>query len=68
MFLFRVPVLWALQQFTDLGNVSAGIVMAVSNIASGVLAAAVGVVEVRRICRQYGISYFGKGGGIKEES
>lgn len=68
VFLFRVPVLWALQQFTDLGNVSAGIVMAVSNIASGVLAAAVGVVEVRRICRQYGISYFGKGGGIKEES
>ena len=68
VFLFRVPVLWALQQFTDLGNVSAGIVMAVSNIASGVLAAAVGVVEVRRICRQYGISYFGKGGEIKEES
>lgn len=68
VFLFRVPVLWALQQFTDLGNVSAGIVMAVSNIASGVLAAAVGVVEVRRICRQYGISYFGKDGGIKEES
>ena len=68
VFLFRVPVLWALQQFTDLGNVSAGIVMAVSNIASGVLAAAVGVVEVRRICRQYGISYFGKGGRIKEES
>lgn len=68
VFLFRVPVLWALQQFTDLGNVSAGIVMAVSNIASGVLAAAVGVVEVRRICRQYRISYFGKGGEIKEES
>ena len=28
VFLFRVPVLWALQQFTDLGNVSAGIVIA----------------------------------------
>ena len=41
VFLFRVPVLWALQQFTDLGNVSAGIVMAVSNVASGVLAAVV---------------------------
>lgn len=60
VFLFRVPVLWALQQFTDLGNVSAGIVMAVSNIASGVLAAVVGVIEVRRICRQYGVSYFGR--------
>ena len=40
---------WALQQFTDLGNVSAGIVMAVSNVASGVLAAVVGVIEIRRI-------------------
>lgn len=49
VFLFRVPVLWALQQFTDLGNVSAGIVMAVSNVASGVLAAVVGVIEIRRI-------------------
>lgn len=55
VFLFRVPVLWALQQFTELGNVSAGIVMAVSNIASGVLAAAVAVIELWRIHRQYNI-------------
>lgn len=60
VFLFRVPVLWALQQFTDLGNVSAGIVMAVSNIASGVLAVIVGIIEIRHICRQYQISYWGK--------
>lgn len=57
---FRIPVLWALQQFTDLGNVSAGIVMAVSNVASGVLAVIVGLIEVRRICREYQISYWGK--------
>ena len=55
VFLFRVPVLWALQQFTDLGNVSAGIVMAVSNVASGVLAAVVGVIEIRRICNTYDV-------------
>lgn len=55
VFLFRVPVLWALQQFTELGNVSAGIVMAVSNIASGVLAAVVAVIEIRRIRKQYDI-------------
>ena len=54
VFLFRVPVLWALQQFTDLGNVSAGIVMA-----SGVLAAVVGVIEIRRICNTYDVRYFG---------
>ena len=59
VFLFRVPVLWALQQFTDLGNVSAGIVMAVSNVASGVLAAVVGVIEIRRICKIYDVRYFG---------
>lgn len=59
VFLFRVPVLWALQQFTDLGNVSAGIVMAVSNVASGVLAAVVGVIEICRICNTYDVRYFG---------
>jgi putative MATE family efflux protein len=59
VFLFRVPVLWALQQFTDLGNVSAGIVMAVSNVASGVLAAVVGVIEIHRICNTYDVRYFG---------
>ena len=59
VFLFRVPVLWALQQFTDLGNVSAGIVMAVSNVASGVLAAVVGVIEIRRICNTNDVRYFG---------
>jgi len=53
VFLFRVPVLWALQQFTDLGNVSAGIVMAVSNVA------VVGVIEIRRICNTYDVRYFG---------
>ena len=47
VFLFRVPVLWALQQFTDLGNVSA------------VLAAVVGVIEIRRICNTYDVRYFG---------
>lgn len=59
VFLFRVPVLWALQQFTDLGNVSAGIVMAVSNVASGVLAVVVGIIEIRRICNTYDVRYFG---------
>ena len=37
VFVFRIPVLWGLQHFTDLGNVSAGIVMAVSNIMTAVM-------------------------------
>lgn len=52
VFLFRVPVLWFLQQFTDLGEVSVGIVMGVSNIATGILAAVVGIVVIYQICRQ----------------
>ncbi len=61
IFVFRVPVLWALQQFTSLGSISAGIVMAVSNTASGLLAIIVAVIEIRRICRQYSISWRGEG-------
>lgn len=51
VFVFRIPVLWALQQFTDLGNVSVGIVMVVSNVCSGILAAVIGVIEVRKLRR-----------------
>ncbi|MCD8069120.1 MAG: MATE family efflux transporter [Lachnospiraceae bacterium] len=61
VFVFRVPVLWALQQFTTLGSISAGIVMAVSNTASGLLAIIIAVIEIRRICRQYEISWRGEG-------
>ena len=60
VFVFRIPELWALQQFTDLGNVSAGIVMAVSNTASGTLAAVVAAIEIRLICKEYGIKFFAK--------
>lgn len=41
---FRVPVMWVLQHFTKLGSESAGIVMAVSNFLSGVLAAVICVI------------------------
>lgn len=49
VFVFRIPVLWALQKFTDLGSESVGIVMAVSNIASGILAVIVVFIEFRKI-------------------
>ena len=55
VFIFRIPVLWSLQQFTDLGDISAGIVMAVSNIATGVLAVIIGWITIRQIRHQYGI-------------
>jgi len=58
VFIFRVPVLWALQTFTDLGDVSVGIVMAVSNISVGLVAVWIAFVEIRKICREYGVKFF----------
>lgn len=58
VFIFRVPVLWLLQHFTDLGSVSVGIVMAVSNFSTGILALIIAFCEVRKICREYQISFW----------
>ena len=46
IYLFRVPVMHFLQHYTDFGRESAGIVMAVSNFLSGLLAAVIGVIVV----------------------
>lgn len=43
VFVFRVPILIALQKFTNLGSESAGIVMGISNFLSGMLAVILGV-------------------------
>lgn len=43
IFVFRVPVLIALQKFTNYGSESAGIVMGISNFLSGMLAVILGV-------------------------
>lgn len=60
VFIFRVPVLWFLQNFTDFGSVSVGLVMAISNTATGVLAVVIGFFTIRKICGQYGISLWEK--------
>lgn len=52
VFVFRIPVLWGLQQFTSLGAESVGIVMLVSNVSVGVVAAAVGAVVIRNLRRE----------------
>lgn len=58
VFLFRIPVLWFLQQFTELGSISAGVVMAVSNIATGVFSLIIAAWEIRKICREYGVRFW----------
>ncbi len=49
VFVFRIPVLWFLQNYTDIGSASVGIVMLVSNVSVGVCAAVAGFFVIRRI-------------------
>lgn len=58
VFIFRVPVLWFLQHFTNLGSISVGIVMGISNISTGLIALIIAVWEIRKICREYDISFW----------
>ncbi|NDL67090.1 MATE family efflux transporter [Anaerotalea alkaliphila] len=52
VFLFRIPVLYYLQNHTDIGSRSVGIVMMVSNIAVGVLSLGVGLFVIREIMQK----------------
>lgn len=58
VFVFRVPVLWFLQHFTNFGSISVGIVMGVSNVSIGITSVAIAVYEIRKICKEYGISFW----------
>ena len=49
VFVFRVPVLWAFQQFTTLGAEAVGLTMMVSNVCVGVAAVLVAIPVVRKI-------------------
>ena len=51
VFLFRVPVLWAFQNFTNLGADAVGLTMMISNICAGLSALAVAIPVVCRIRR-----------------
>ena len=51
VFVFRVPVLWAFQQFTSLGAEAVGLTMMVSNISTGLAAIAIAIPVVRRILK-----------------
>lgn len=51
VFVYRVPVLWLLQRFTDMGPEAVGVTMMVSNVCTGLTAVAVAVPLVREILR-----------------
>lgn len=52
VFVFRVPVLWALQKFTTLGPEAVGVTMMVSNISVGVCAVLFAIPVIRHILAQ----------------
>lgn len=52
VFVFRIPILWALQNFTTLGSESVGIVMAASNILTALMSALVAFFVIRNIKRE----------------
>ena len=49
VFLYRVPVLWAFQQFTSVGAEAVGMTMMISNICAGLTAVIVAIPVVRHI-------------------
>ena len=51
VFVFRVPVLWAFQNFTSLGAEAVGMTMMISNVCAGLSALAVAIPVVCRIHR-----------------
>lgn len=53
VFVFRVPVLWFMQQFTSLGSEAIGIVMFISNGSTGLLALTVAYCVSRKIKKEY---------------
>ena len=49
VFVFRIPILWALQNFSSLGSESVGIVMAASNILTAILSSIIGFIVILNI-------------------
>ena len=52
VFVFRVPVLWAFQQFTALGTEAVGLTMMISNVCTGVTAVVVAIPVLMKIKRK----------------
>ena len=49
VFVFRVPVLWAFQQFTNIGVEAVGLTMMISNICTGLTAIVIAIPVIIRI-------------------
>lgn len=62
VFVFRVPVLYALQHFTRMGQTDGpntiGACLALSNTLCGILAGVIAFVEIRKLCKAHGLHFW----------
>lgn len=56
IFLFRIPILWALQNYSTLGSESVGIVMAASNILTAALSSIVAFFVIKQIKKEWNMN------------
>lgn len=57
LFVFRIPVLYALQTYTDLGAISCGLVMLISNTLVSITSLVVAFFVIRHICKRDNIKF-----------
>ena len=55
VFVFRIPVFWFLQNCTQAGEASVGLVMMISNTAVAIAALVTALVVIRKYKKQYGL-------------
>lgn len=62
IFVFRVPVLYFLQNFTQMGRVDGpntiGLCLAISNTLTGTLAAVIAFTQIRKICKEHQLKFW----------
>lgn len=52
IFVYRIPVLWALQNFTNLGSEAVGVMMMISNICTAVTALCMAFIVLQKLKKQ----------------
>jgi Na+-driven multidrug efflux pump len=67
IFIFRIPVLWFLQNHTDVGAAAAGLVMLISNLLVGVLSIFMAMYVIRKISAEYDVPFISEPKGKRSE-
>ena len=71
IFIFRVPVLWYLQNFTENGRTDGpntiGFSLGLSNVLCGVLAAGIATVVVHNFCKEHHVKFFSRETGKQKQ-